>query len=63
MPSRGTLEIITHVNERRVESIDDLEDAMRDIGDGEVVLVQSILITEGGINDRPVFIRAQGGRR
>jgi len=64
LPRQGRLEIITHVNERRVETVDDLENAMRDVRDGEVVLVQSVLITsDGGITDRPVFIRAQGGRR
>jgi serine protease Do len=64
LPRQGRLEIITHVDERRVETVDDLEDAMRGVRDGEVVLVQSVLITsDGGITDRPVFIRARGGRR
>jgi serine protease Do len=64
VPRQGRLEIITHVNERRVNSIDDLEDAMRDVDDGEVVLVQSVLVTgDGNITDRPVFIRTPGGRR
>ena len=60
---QGQVEIITHVNERRVESIDDLESALRGVPDGEVVLVQSVLITAGGINERPVFIRTAGERR
>jgi hypothetical protein len=47
-----------------VNSIDDLEDAMRDVEDGGVVLVQSVLIRgDGNITDRPVFIRTPGGRR
>ncbi len=62
-PRQGQIVIITHVNDRRVESVDDLEDALRGVSDGEVVLVQSVLITAGGINERPVFIRATGGRR
>ncbi len=62
-PRQGRLEIITHVNERRVNSVDDLEEAMRDIENGDVVLVQSVLIMDGNITDRPVFIRTPGGRR
>jgi serine protease Do len=60
-PRQGRMEIITHVNERRVNSIDDLEDAMRDVVDGEVVLVQSVLIMgDGSVTDRPVFIKTPG---
>ena len=63
-PQQRRLEIITHVNDRRVESVDDLDNALRGVSTGEVVLVQSILIQEGGVNDRPVFIRVtEGGRR
>jgi serine protease Do len=62
-PTAGRLEIITHVDERRVETVDDLEDALRRVPPGEVVLVQSVLIFgDGNVNDRPVFIRTQGGR-
>ena len=62
-PRQGRLEIITHVNERRVESIDDLENAMRDVNPGEVVLVQSTLMTsDGSMTNRPVFIKTPGGR-
>jgi serine protease Do len=63
-PRQGRLEIVTHVNERRVNSIDEIEDAMRDVRDGEVVIVQSVLIMgPGNITDRPVFIRTPDGRR
>lgn len=63
-PRQGTLEIITHVNDRRVDSVDDLENALRGVEDGEVVLVQAVLMTaNGAVNERPVFIRATGGGR
>ena len=63
-PRQGQIEIITHVNDRRVESVDDIEAALRGLSDGEVVLVQSVLIqANNGINERPVFIRVRGGGR
>ena len=63
-PRQGQIEIITHVNDRRVESVDDLEGALRGVSDGEVVLVQSVLIRANNpINERPVFIRVRGGGR
>ncbi len=56
---QGQLQIITHVNEQRVESLDDLKDALRGVRPGDVVLVQAVLITTNGINEYPVFIRAR----
>jgi len=62
-PRQGQIQLITHVNERRVESIEDLEDAMRGVESGEVVLVQAVLITGSGVNEFPVFIRTRGERQ
>lgn len=60
---RGIIEVITHVNDQRVESVDDLENALRGVPAGEVVPVRTVTITANGAAARPVFIRvAEGGR-
>jgi serine protease Do len=57
---RGQIQIITHVNDRRVESVDDLNDALRGVRSNDVVLLQAVLVTlDGGITEFPVFIRAR----
>jgi len=56
---QGRLQIITHVNERRVETVADLNDALRGVRSGDVVLVQAVLVQADGVNEFPAFIRAR----
>jgi serine protease Do len=59
-PRDGLFEIVTHVNEQRVRSQDDLRDALDGIRPGEVVPVRSLIVQPAGQTSRLVYIRTAG---
>jgi serine protease Do len=60
-PSQGFLEIITHVNDTRVRSRGDLDEALRGVNSGDVIQVRVTRIDRGGEASRIVYIKVGSG--
>ncbi len=56
-PRGGVLEIITHVNNQRVRTREDLRQTLRAVPPGRIVAVQTVRVTANGSTSRPVYIR------